>query len=164
MHQQAIDKPNASPRHPDAQAGFARQLDQRITHHLSQLAPAPARLVEAARDAIAALDGCIMPFPGGIVRSGSKIGGKYKGMMASTNDAYCPTLKGTVDSALSPDIGSVLEIVIDGLSFDHVAAAMRAGLSAAVALGPDRGATRISAGNYGGKLGPHHFKLLDLLP
>ena len=52
MHQQAIDKPNASPRHPDAQAGFARQLDQRITHHLSQLAPGPARLVEAARDAM----------------------------------------------------------------------------------------------------------------
>ena len=119
---------------------------------------------EAARDAIAALDGCIMPFPGGIVRSGSKIGGKYKGMMASTNDAYCPTLKGTVDSALSPGIGSVLEIVIDGLSFDHVAAAMRAGLSAAIALGTDKGATRISAGNYGGKLGPHHFQLLDLLP
>ena len=60
--------------------------------------------------------------------------------------------------------GDAVEIVIDGLSFDHVAAAMRAGLSAAVALGPDRGATRISAGNYGGKLGPHHFKLLDLLP
>lgn len=119
---------------------------------------------EAARDAIAGIDGCIMPFPGGIVRSGSKIGGKYAGMMASTNDAFCPTLKGAVDSALSAEIGSVLEIVIDGLSFDHVAAAMGAGLAAAVALGPDKGALRISAGNYGGKLGPHHFHLLDLLP
>ena len=63
-----------------------------------------------------------------------------------------------------PDVGSVLEIVIDGLTANAVAAAMRAGLAAIVRLGPQRGAVRVSAGNYGGKLGPHHFHLKDLLP
>ncbi|MBB4003332.1 formylmethanofuran--tetrahydromethanopterin N-formyltransferase [Aurantimonas endophytica] len=119
---------------------------------------------EAAVEAMRAVPDVIMPFPGGIVRSGSKVGGKYKGMMASTNDAYCPTLKGVTPSALGPEIGSVLEIVIDGLSADAVAEAMRAGLKAAVDLGPDEGALRIGAGNYGGNLGPHHFHLKDILP
>ncbi len=105
----------------------------------------------------------IMPFPGGIARSGSKIGSKYKGASASTNDAYCPTLKGAVDSALGPEIGSVLEIVIDGLSSTVVADAMRAGLAAIVALGPERGALQVGAGNYGGKLGRHHYHLKELL-
>ena len=106
----------------------------------------------------------IMPFPGGIVRSGSKVGGKYKGMMASTNDAYCPTLKGVTDTALTEEIGSVLEIVIDGLTADAVAKAMAAGIKAITDLGPEKGALRIGAGNYGGNLGPHHFHLKDLLP
>lgn len=119
---------------------------------------------ETAVDAIHKVEGAIMPFPGGVVRSGSKVGGKYKGMMASTNDAYCPTLKGVTRSQLSPDIGSVLEIVIDGLTSDIVAEAMRVGLQAVVDLGPDRGAIRIGAGNYGGMLGPHHYHLKDLAP
>jgi formylmethanofuran--tetrahydromethanopterin N-formyltransferase len=119
---------------------------------------------EAAAAAIAAVPDVIAPFPGGIVRSGSKVGSKYKGVVASTNDAYCPTLRGAVDSALDDDVGAVLEIVIDGLTSAAVAAAMRAGLAAVVRLGPKRGAVRIGAGNYGGKLGPHHYHLRDLLP
>ncbi len=119
---------------------------------------------EAAAKAIAAMPDVIMPFPGGIVRSGSKVGSKYKKVIASTNHAYCPTLRGAVDSALDPDIGSVLEIVIDGLTNASVASAMRAGIAAILRLGPARGALRVSAGNYGGKLGPHHFRLKDLLP
>jgi formylmethanofuran--tetrahydromethanopterin N-formyltransferase len=118
---------------------------------------------EAAVKAIHAVPDVIMPFPGGIVRSGSKVGSKYKAS-ASTNEAYCPTLRGAVKSALDPEIASALEIVIDGLSYSAVAAAMRAGLAAVVKLGPKRGALRIGAGNYGGKLGPHHFHLKDLLP
>jgi formylmethanofuran--tetrahydromethanopterin N-formyltransferase len=105
-----------------------------------------------------------MPFPGGIARSGSKVGSKYKGASASTNDPYCPTLKGAVDTALSPEIGSVLEVVIDGLTSEAVANAMRAGLAAIVEMGADRGALRVGAGNYGGKLGRHHYHLKDLLP
>jgi formylmethanofuran--tetrahydromethanopterin N-formyltransferase len=119
---------------------------------------------EAAARAIAKVSDVIMPFPGGIARSGSKVGSKYKGVAASTNDAYCPTLRGAVETALDPDIGSVLEIVIDGLTPDAVAAAMRAGIAAMIKLGPARGAVRIGAGNYGGKLGKHHFHLKDLLP
>lgn len=118
---------------------------------------------EAAVKAMRKVPGIIMPFPGGIVRSGSKVGSKYKGQMASTNDAYCPTLKGAVDSALPADVASVLEIVIDGLGFEAVQEAMRVGLHAACALGPDSGLVRVGAGNYGGKLGRHHFHLKDLL-
>jgi formylmethanofuran--tetrahydromethanopterin N-formyltransferase len=118
---------------------------------------------EAAVKAIDAVPDVIMPFPGGIARSGSKVGSKYKAR-ASTNEAYCPTLRGAVSSALDEDVASVLEIVIDGLTREAVAAAMQAGIAAVVKLGPKRGAVRLGAGNYGGKLGPYHFHLKDLRP
>ena len=127
-------------------------------------APKTLAATEAAVKAMRAVPDVVLPFPGGIARSGSKIGSKYKGASASTNDAYCPTLKGVVDSSLGPEIASVLEIVIDGLTSDAVAEAMRAGLAAVVELGPERGALRIGAGNYGGKLGRHHYRLRELLP
>lgn len=119
---------------------------------------------EAAADAMRTVPGVILPFPGGVVRSGSKIGGRYKGTIASTNEAYAPTLRGQVASALSEDINAVLEIVIDGETSESVAAAMAAGLKAVVELGPERGALRITAGNYGGKLGKFQYHLKDLLP
>jgi formylmethanofuran--tetrahydromethanopterin N-formyltransferase len=125
---------------------------------------AALRAAEAAAHAIDAIPDVIMPFPGGIARSGSKVGSKYKSVPASTNDPYCPTLRAAVNSMLDDDISSVLEIVIDGLTPEAVAAAMRAGIAAVVRLGAKRGAARIGAGNYGGKLGPHHFHLKDLLP
>jgi formylmethanofuran--tetrahydromethanopterin N-formyltransferase len=119
---------------------------------------------EAAVRRIGATRDIIMPFPGGIVRSGSKVGSKYKALVASTNDAYCPTLKGAVASKLGREIASVLEIVIDGLTPEAVGEAMRAGIAAIIGLGPEKGALRIDAGNYGGKLGRHHFHLRALLP
>ncbi len=119
---------------------------------------------EAAVAAIGEVPDVITPFPGGIVRSGSKVGSKYKGMVASTNDAFCPTLRGRVKSELGPDTVAVLEIVIDGLTSAAVAAAMKAGLKTILATGPSKGVTRISAGNYGGKLGQHHYHLKELLP
>lgn len=119
---------------------------------------------EAAVDAIAKVNDVITPFPGGIVRSGSKVGAKYAGMFASTNDAFCPTLRGTVKkTGLAPDTLAVLEIVIDGLTSKAVAEAMRAGLKAVTDTGAKRGVTRITAGNYGGKLGQHHYHLKDLI-
>jgi formylmethanofuran--tetrahydromethanopterin N-formyltransferase len=105
----------------------------------------------------------IMPFPGGLVRSGSKVGSRYKFLPASTNDAFCPTLKGAAETALAPDVASVLEIVIDGLTEAAVGAAMAAGIRAACADAGRGGLTRITAGNYGGKLGPFHFHLHELL-
>jgi formylmethanofuran--tetrahydromethanopterin N-formyltransferase len=118
---------------------------------------------ERAIDAMRRVRGVIMPFPGGVVRSGSKIGSRYKGLIASTNDAYCPTLKGVVESALPADADSVLEIVIDGLGEAEVRQATAAGIRAACAGGGEAGILRISAGNYGGKLGPFHFHLRELL-
>ena len=118
---------------------------------------------ERAVKAIDDVPGVITPFPGGIVRSGSKVGSKYKGQIASTNDAYCPTLKGAVKTDLSPDIEAVLEIVIDGLTAADVAAAMRAGIHAIAAGGAKEGVTHITAGNYGGNLGPHHFHLKEII-
>ncbi len=119
---------------------------------------------ELAVAAIGEVPDVITPFPGGIVRSGSKVGSKYKGMVASTNDAFCPTLRGRVKSELGPDVVAVLEIVIDGLTSKAVADAMKAALKTIVGIGATKGVTRVSAGNYGGKLGQHHYRLLELLP
>ena len=118
---------------------------------------------EAAIDAMSKVPNVIMPFPGGVVRSGSKIGSKYPTLPASTNQAYCPTLKGMTESQLTADIESVLEIVVNGVSDSDVRTAMQAGIQAACALGPQQGVKRISAGNYGGKLGKFHFHLREIL-
>jgi formylmethanofuran--tetrahydromethanopterin N-formyltransferase len=125
----------------------------------------PSALVaaEAAITAMKKIPNVIMPFPGGVVRSGSKVGSKYKTMFASTNDAFCPTLKGVTNTELSPEIESVMEIVIDGLGFEDIAESMRVGIQAICNLGEASGVKRISAGNYGGKLGPHHFKLHEIM-
>ncbi len=129
------------------------------------LGRARAAVLAAAERAVAAmraLPGVIMPFPGGVVRSGSKIGSRYKGLTASSNLAYCPTIKGVVETALAPEISSVLEIVIDGLSDVAVGNAMARGIRAACGGGAGE-ITRISAGNYGGKLGAFQFHLRKLL-
>ena len=114
---------------------------------------------QAAVAAIRGVPGVIMPFPGGIVRSGSKVGSRYKKLRASTNDAYCPTLRGQVQTALPEGTNAVYEIVIDGLDLPAVEEATRAGVRAACLPG----VTRISAGNYGGNLGPFHLHLHKLL-
>lgn len=115
---------------------------------------------ETAAQAIRALPNVVLPFPGGIVRSGSKVGSRYNKLKASTNDPYCPTLRPLANSALPEGTNAVYEIVIDGLSEKSVREAMRAGLHAACQC---QGLTLITAGNYGGKLGPHHFPLRDLV-
>jgi formylmethanofuran--tetrahydromethanopterin N-formyltransferase len=119
--------------------------------------------LKAAESAVEAIRTCCdvaLPFPGGIVRSGSKVGSRYPKLKASTNDAYCPTLRGITATQLPSGCNAVYEIVIDGLSFDAVQAAMKRGLHAA-ATSPE--ILRITAGNYGGKLGKHHFHLKELL-
>ena len=118
----------------------------------------------AAVRAMQALPNVVMPFPGGVVRSGSKVGSKYAALSASTNDSFCPSLFGLVaHSELTPETRCVMEIVIDGLSEADVGAAMRAGMHAGIAIGAAGGLLRIAAGNYGGKLGPFHFHLHKLL-
>jgi formylmethanofuran--tetrahydromethanopterin N-formyltransferase len=117
---------------------------------------------EKAAEAIGSnVKGVIMPFPGGICRAGSKAGSlKYK-LKASTNHPFCPKLKGRVADSRVPDgVKSVYEIVINGLNLDAVKKAMAEGIKAAVKV---PGVVRISAGNYGGKLGPYHAYLKEVL-
>ena len=119
------------------------------------------RAAEAAAGAMRSIEGAIMPFPGGIARSGSKVGSRYGALPASTNDPLCPTLRGQVERTEVPeDVESVFEIVIDGLALEPVREAMRRGLVAAA----EAGASHVTAGNYGGNLGPHHIHLRELVP
>lgn len=130
---------------------------------LAESQPQALAACEAAIDAMKKLPNVIMPFPGGVVRSGSKVGSKYKSMFASTNDAFCPTLKGLVNTQLSPEIESVMEIVINGLTEVDIRRATQVGIQAACSLGAQNGIKRISAGNYGGKLGQFQFPLRDIM-
>ncbi len=119
----------------------------------------------AAEKAVAAIDavpGVITSFPGGVVASGSKVGSlKYKFMPASTNEKYCPTLREKVpDSKVPAGVSTVYEIVIDGVDEKSVAAAMAAGIKAAVTV---PGVKFISAGNFGGSLGPFKIELHKIL-
>jgi formylmethanofuran--tetrahydromethanopterin N-formyltransferase len=120
------------------------------------------RALDAARravDAVAAVPGTITPFPGGVVRSGSKVGSRYAALRASTNDAFCPSLVGRTATELVEGAVAALEIVIDGLDEHSVADGMRAAIRAAAG----KGILAIGAGNYGGKLGKFHFHLRQLL-
>jgi formylmethanofuran--tetrahydromethanopterin N-formyltransferase len=122
---------------------------------------AQAALTAARRsaEAIASLPGVIAPFPGGIARSGSKVGSRYKKLVASTADAFCPTLRGRVESRLHAEANCAYELVIDGVDEPTVAAAMGVAIRAAAG----DGVVAISAGNYGGKLGKFHFHLRQLV-
>jgi len=122
--------------------------------------PPTLSAAEAAVNAMRTVPGVILPFPDGVVRSGSKVGSRYKSVIASTNDAYCPTLRAVSKAtALDQNVGCVLEIVIDGLDVDAVREAMRRGLKAAAVPG----IRQISAGNYGGNLGQYKIELRSLL-
>lgn len=124
----------------------------------------PAGVLDAAEEAAAAMrtvEGIILPFPGGIARSGSKVGSKYKGLRASTNTAFAPSLRGLVPTDLPADVRCAYEIVIDGLTLEAVEKATAEGVRAG-ARG-ERGVVAITSGNYGGKLGPHHIRLHDAL-
>jgi formylmethanofuran--tetrahydromethanopterin N-formyltransferase len=116
----------------------------------------------AAIDAISGVCGVITSFPGGIVASGSKVGSKkYKFMGASTNEAYCPTLREKVEGSKVPEgVKAIYEIVIDGVDEDSIKTAMAEGIRAATKV---PGVKLISAGNFGGSLGPFKFELKDVL-
>lgn len=127
---------------------------------LGQNQPAALMAAEAAVDAIAKLRGTITPFPGGVVASGSKVGSRYKFLKASTNVAFCPSLKEQGVCVLPENVTAGYEIVINGISREAIEEAMRVGIRAACTV---PGVLRISAGNFGGKLGPHQFHLHRIL-
>ena len=120
------------------------------------------KAAEAAVIEMNKLKNIILPFPGGVDRSGSKVGSKYKSLIASTNSEYCPPLKGIVKSKINKGVNCVLEIVIDGLKFHDISNAMKIGIKTIIKR-KIPGITEISAGNYGGKLGPHLFYLKEIL-
>jgi len=127
---------------------------------LAQDADACLAAAEAAVHAMTGLPGVILPFPGGVVRSGSKVGSqRYKNMVATTNDPFDPTLRAITRSEIPEGVNSVLEIVLDGTDAPSIEAAMRVGIRAACRPGVQS----ISAGNFGGKLGPHHFHLRKIV-
>lgn len=123
----------------------------------------PDAALEAAQravDAVKSVVGVVAPFPGGVVRSGSKVGSRYKALRASTNEAFCPTIRSRVArTELHPEASCAYEIVLDGVDEPSVARGMKAAILAAA--GPD--VARISAGNYGGKLGKFLFRLHEVL-
>jgi formylmethanofuran--tetrahydromethanopterin N-formyltransferase len=117
----------------------------------------------AAESSVAAMRRCpgvILPFPGGIARSGSKVGSKYKKLRASTNTAFAPTLRGVVSTEMPAEAQCAYEIVIDGLTLEAVERATAAGLHTAVRH--EKSLVAITAGNYGGKLGPYHVRLQEV--
>ena len=119
------------------------------------------KAAESAVHSMKGIDGIILPFPGGICRSGSKVGSlKYK-LTASTNHYYCPTLRNIIsDSKLSHEVNSVYEIVVNGLNLEVVKQAMAVGITSASSIS---GVKRITAANYGGKLGPYKASLKEFL-
>lgn len=126
------------------------------------LGSSPAVALEAAELAVEAMQhtpGIILPFPGGIVRSGSKVGSRYKFLKASTNDPFCPSLRSLAPTELPDDVNSVYEIVIDGLDIAAVEQSTRLGILAACIPG----IRRIAAGNYGGNLGKFKIHLHKVL-
>ena len=118
---------------------------------------------EIAVKIISKIENVITPFPGGVVRSGSKVGSKYKALIASTNDAFCPSLKGITNSKLDKSVNSVMEIVINGLTKEDIDKAIRESIIAISKSPYRKDILSISAGNYGGKLGQYHFHLRKIL-
>ena len=123
---------------------------------LAQNPAAGLLAAEAAVNAISKIKGTITPFPGGVVASGSKVGSRYKFLKASTNTAFCTTLREDGVCTLAEDVTSVFEIVINGVGKEAISAAMKAGINAACRV---PGVLKISAANYEGKLGIHQFPL-----
>ncbi len=118
---------------------------------------------EIAVNVMSKIDNIITPFPGGVVRSGSKVGSKYKALIASTNDAFCPSLSGITGSKLHKSVNCVMEIVINGLTRDDIDKGIRESLIAISKSKYKKDIVSVSAGNYGGKLGQHHFHLRKIL-
>ncbi|MEA1924524.1 MAG: formylmethanofuran--tetrahydromethanopterin N-formyltransferase [Candidatus Altiarchaeota archaeon] len=114
---------------------------------------------EKAVEAISEVDGVVTPFPGGVCASGSKTGSRYSFLKASTHERYCPTLKGEIKESDVPEgVESITEVVINGVSEGKIRQAMLAGMKASLGV---KGLVKISAGNYGGRLGKYKIRLRD---
>jgi formylmethanofuran--tetrahydromethanopterin N-formyltransferase len=116
---------------------------------------------ERAIEAIHTVPNVITPFPGGLCRSGSKVGSRYPFLKASTNTPFCPAIKRTfADSKIPDGVNSVIEVVLNGLDENSLRKAMAAGVRAATEV---EGVKRITAVNFGGKLGKYQLRLRDAI-
>jgi formylmethanofuran--tetrahydromethanopterin N-formyltransferase len=136
----------------DEQFGYRDGLMGGNLWYFGKSVDAALAAAEAAVAAVRNCPGVIMPFPGGIAGSGSKAGSKYKFMLASTYEKYCPLLMDDpkADSQLPKGVGSVMEIIINGRDLNAIINATQAAIAASVNT---PGLLQISAGNYGGRLG-----------
>ena len=112
--------------------------------------------VQSAVSAMLDIPGVVLTFPGGICRSGSKVGSQYKFLHVSTNHQYCPTLKELGDTLLPPEAQCVYEVVLNGVDEETVSKAMKVGAQRAA---EDEAILKITAANFGGKLGAFNLKL-----
>src|SRR5262245_44626978 len=136
----------------DRRLGYSDGLMGGNLWFLGETEDAALAAAEAGVAAIQPCPGVIMPFPGGIAGSGSKAGSNYKFMVASTYEKFCPQLADDpkAKSALPKNVRSVMEIIINGRNLDAIVRATQAAIAASVNT---PGLLRISAGNYGGRLG-----------
>lgn len=119
------------------------------------------KAAEAAIEAIHEIPNVITPFPGGLCRSGSKVGSTYSFLRASTNTPFCPSIKNSFkDSKIPEGVNSVIEVVINGLDEPSVMKAMGVGVNAATKID---GVRWITAVNFEGKLGKFKMGLKECL-
>jgi len=128
---------------------------------LAEDADAGLRSAERAVEAAKGVEGVVLPFPGGVCRSGSKVGSRKYKLGASTNDAFCPSLRGAIEGSQVPEgVKSVYEIVINGIDYDCVRESVAKAVDAATRV---TGIVKITSSNYGGKLGPYKLQLRDVI-
>ncbi len=136
----------------DRRLGYADGLMGGNLWFFGETDEAALMAAEAGVAAVGTCPGVIMPFPGGVAGSGSKAGSKYKFMFASTYENFCPQLveDPRANSRLPKNVRSVMEIIINGRDLNAIVDATQAAIAATVNT---PGLLRISAGNYGGRLG-----------
>jgi formylmethanofuran--tetrahydromethanopterin N-formyltransferase len=74
---------------------------------------------------------------------------------------YCPSLKSKLGKeSLVPDgVNYIAELVFDGMNVEVIKKALKAGIEAVLDV---EGVVRISAGNYGGRLGQYKIPFSEL--
>jgi formylmethanofuran--tetrahydromethanopterin N-formyltransferase len=136
----------------DRRFGFRDGLMGGNLWYMGESLDAALAAAERGTKAVTATAGVIMPFPGGIAASGSKAGSRYSFTIASTFAEFCPTLREKLGekSKVPAGVQSIMEIIINGADLPTIARATHAAIEASV---DTPGLLKISAGNYGGRLG-----------
>jgi formylmethanofuran--tetrahydromethanopterin N-formyltransferase len=144
-----------------ATAGLTHGFGGATVFICGQSEPTTRAAAKQAADALAPMPGIITPFPGGVCRAGSKVGSRYQSLVASTNDAYCPTLRGHehTEVELHETVNCVYEIVINGFTQSVVCDAVRQTVQQAAG----EGIVEISTGAHGGKLTGTRLELRDIM-